>query len=120
MPLLTKPTPRALALQKSAAKNKRPRDDTDPKPTIAAGTTDDSRSSAAKNKRPRDETDPKAVIADGTTDDLRSPIGESPRKSPRKSPRLEGSPIGKSQVPAQTKKKTASSPSRADFAAVET
>jgi hypothetical protein len=91
MPVQTKPTPRALAQQKSAA----------------------------KNKSPRDDTDPKAIIAGGTTDDSRSPMRKSLRKSPRKSPRLEGSPIGKSHVPAQKKKNPASSPSRADFAAVE-
>jgi hypothetical protein len=66
---------------------------------------------SAKVKRPLDDTDPKDIIAGGTTDDARSPS--------RKSPRLGASPIAKSQVPAQQKKKPAFSTSRADFAAVE-
>ena len=66
---------------------------------------------SAKVKRPLDDTDPKDIIAGETTDDAPSPL--------RKSPRHGASPIAKSQVPAQKKKNPASSPSRADFAAVE-
>jgi hypothetical protein len=56
MPAKTKPTPRALAQQQSAA----------------------------RGKPLTDDTDPKATIADGTRDDGRSPPRQSPRKSPRR------------------------------------
>jgi hypothetical protein len=91
MPAKTKPTPRALALQQSAA----------------------------RGKPLTDDTDPKATIADGTRDDGRSPPRTSPRKSPRKSPRRGESLIENSQLPAKNKIKRASGPNQAEFAAVE-
>jgi hypothetical protein len=51
MPAKTKPTPKALAQQQSAARGKPLRDDTDPRATIAGGTTDDGRSSPRKSPR---------------------------------------------------------------------
>ncbi len=64
MPAKTKPTPRALAQQQSAA--------------------------AAKGKTLRDDTDPKGITAGGTTDDARSPVRKSKRIGGSPSPNSQG------------------------------
>jgi hypothetical protein len=51
MPAKTKPTPRALAQQQSAARGKHLTDDTNPKATFADATTDDAGSSPRKSPR---------------------------------------------------------------------